>query len=797
MKNLYTINLDRSDLIELEADLVHSLQKILTFSSHSLYFPTAHNTPSDVQWISNERTLLIPLQMNNTNLGVFMARGAKAREVRRILPSLTSLSKLCLEHLLCIKQSRTDELTGLARMSQLLLRMEHDFDMVRSPLVVSTDNEYQGASYKACMGLIVISCPALLNLAAELGYMFVNKAIASWAKCIQKNLPQQVLAARSAENECTILVPAATRTSCTKLAEEILKNINELTLEHPQSKRRINLKSVAGFALYPQDMENKRMGLPMAEQAPHLLYKARLAASIAHERNIFNTSVNNIMSYANIVTRGGLIKDILPHGQIVTNLGHQVGGAEGQCFSVWGEQHTCKGEIVLVDVKQNYATAEAILHDPALPWKQGDTLHLEHDNIPATKINLPANSKQGVAQTSSLHEHITLLSHTEFLRHLTFEREAKASFAMALLRLNPKSGEMFGQEQAMQKLLELCNKLHAKQDKQNIPTLYGKYGQISLVLFYPTKNAEHLYDFYVNLLQEAEKIDLKVAVGIASYPYLQCSKSDIFDYCHKALELALLLPSPQVGLMGSLALNISADQNYSRGNLFEAVEEYKLALLDDPNNAMAWNSLGVCMAALARPSEAKQYFKEALKIWKKYPPTEHNKSEFTSTLYNLGTLCQNLQELRSAARYFRQCIQNNNQHYFAHIRLGQLAENASKYRQARHHFNIAASYEDSHKEYGGMARRHLARVALRQRKNSEARELIHEALLRNPQDAIALCMLAKLYLESGEDPHMSEMLARKSVGLRPEYAPAWDVLSQSLQALGRTEDALHAQQKAS
>ncbi len=807
MKNLYTTHLERSDLIELEVHLVHALKKVLTFTSHSLYFPTAYNTPEEIQWIAKERTILIPLHIDSKILGVFMARGAKAREVRRILPNLASLATLCLEHLLCIKQSRTDELTGLARMSRLFLRMEHDADMARSPLVASADNEYQNTAYKACMGLIVIQCQTLQKLTTELDYMFVNKAISAWGKAIMEDLPKQTLAARSAEYECTILVPAATRISCTKLAEEILKRIEKLNISHPHSKRLVKLASVAGLALYPQDMENKRMGLPMSEQAHHLLYKARRAAEIIQEQKNYHAARNNILHYTHITADGGIIREILPHGQIITNLGQDVGGEEGQCYSVWDSNNICKGEVVLIDVKPNYATAEAILHDPAQAWELGDRLHQEQTTSQQgnrEQINKKQADKKHSSSNNVLPHSDTLLSHTEFLRRFTWERESKANFTLALLRLKPKNVELFGneQEQTLQNLLSLCIDSHNKYEKKdqaelNPPTICGKYGQTSLIAFYPTKNAQALYDFYVHLVQKAEEQGMQLAVGIASYPYLKSSKSDILEYCHKALEFALLLPLPQVGLMGSLAFNISADQNYSRGNIFEAVEEYKLALLDDPSNAMAWNSLGVCMAALTRHSEAKQYFKEALKLWKKLPPAEQNLSELTATLYNLGTLCQNLEELRSAARYFRQCIKIDSEHYYAHIRLGQLAENAARYSQARHYFNIAAGYEDVHKEYGGMARRHLARVALRQRKKSEARELIHEALLRNPQDAIALCMLAKLYLDGGEDPSMSEMLARKSVGLRPEYSPAWNVLALSLHALGRKEDALHASQKAS
>ncbi len=604
------------------------------------------------------------------------------------------------------------------------------------------------------------------------------------------------------------MLPAATRNSCTKLAEEILKRTDAITLTHGPSKRVVRLQCVAGFALYPQDMDNKRMALPMSEQAHYLLQKARQATDIAYERSTYIKSKHSIqtncISYANIISQGGLIREVLPLGQVLTNLGRDIGAKEGQRFSVWSADNERKGEVVLVEVKDSNSIAESIMYDPAWPFEQGDDLRISSESTqkPQQEILIEQRSEKtqkNKDKKSNFLLQSTLLTHSDFLRKLTKEQDLKANYALALVRLSPPQLAIFGneQEKAMQNLIELCANAHNSFNISNEkPTIQGRYGETSLVFFHANSTADSLYDFYIKLVQSAEERSLNVAVGLASYPYLECSKGDILEYCHKALELALLLPKPQVGVMGSLALNISADQHYSRGNTFDAVEEYKLALLADPKNAMAWNSLGVCMASLNRLSEARQYFKEALKLWKNAPSTEQNKNEFTSTLYNLGTVCQSLKEFRSASRYFKQCIKSNAEHYFAHIRLGQLAETAGRFGQARQYFSTAAKYEDIHKNYGGIARRHLARVALRQRKNAEARELLHEALIRNPQDAIAMSILAKIYLDSGEDPSMSEMLARKSVGLRPEYSPAWQVLAESLRMLGRENDALQVEHRA-
>jgi predicted Zn-dependent protease len=61
-----------------------------------------------------------------------------------------------------------------------------------------------------------------------------------------------------------------------------------------------------------------------------------------------------------------------------------------------------------------------------------------------------------------------------------------------------------------------------------------------------------------------------------------------------------------------------------------------------------------------------------------------------------------------------------------------------------------------------------------------ARELLHQALRRNASDAMALHMMADLYLDGGEDPQLAESLARHSVVLAPERASAWLTLARAL-----------------
>ncbi len=840
MNTLYAIQLQRADLMELEGQLTEALRSIIPFSSHSLYFPTAEATPRSPQWISRERTLLLPLWHEEQALGVFMARGCDARTIKRLFPSLEALMSFCMQHLVCIKQSRTDELTGLARMPRLLERMEQDASMVSSCFNSGVNAEQEMPLHKACMGLIIVRCPALDSLASEFGYTFAHTALSAWAKALQKNLPQEVLAARSGENECTLLLPTATRTSSSKFVEELMERVDAVTLKHEPTKRNIRLHCVAGFALYPQDLEHSRLALSISEQVHYVLQKARHATHMAYERSRYLPKEekehvqSRYMAYARVLAHAGIIQEVLPLGQIITNIGKQSGAREGQHFSVWGQKKGTwqrKGDVVLVEVRGSHAMAEVLhTHDPAFPLEKGDNLRLS--DAKATAPMPEADAQNSVESTHSPH---MLLSHGDFLRSLSMQYENNSIFTVALVRLSgenthtPLQSGPLEEGQPLQNLLNMYNDAHASSDtipftgqgqhSPLIPNLMGRYGETSLVFYHPELHATKLEEFYRNLCNKAQEQNISLAVGLASYPCLQASKGEILEHCHKALDLALLLPEPRVGSMGSLAFNISADQKYSKGDVFGAIEEYKQAILADASNAMAWNSLGVCMAALARHSEARAHFKEAIKLWKKssknasaatyYP--QDIQSELASTLYNLGTVCQNLGENRAATKHFKECIEVDTKHYFAYIRLGQLAETSGKTQQARQYYAQAIALEEKKpastatekkspsagkSNHAGTAHRHLARLVLQQGKSAEARELLHETLLHNPQDAVALCMLADIYLKGGEDPSMAEMLARKSVGLRPEYALAWRVLAQSLRALGQEDDALNAEDKA-
>jgi tetratricopeptide (TPR) repeat protein len=348
----------------------------------------------------------------------------------------------------------------------------------------------------------------------------------------------------------------------------------------------------------------------------------------------------------------------------------------------------------------------------------------------------------------------------------------ESGFCLALLHIAPGTEHPLQGQKLLSRIAAVC-RAHARQD------FAACYGTQSLLLFHAKSTADELADRYGAALRE---LDVQAAVGLAPFPYLHFQRGELIRCCSKALDLARLLPAPHVGVFGSLALNISADRHYSKGELFKAIEEYEWALLADKNNANAWNSLGFCMASLSRHYEAQRYFSEALK---------RNPDDVVA-LYNLGMACLSLGRDAAAKRHFNSCLKRRPDHVFAHIRLGQMAAKAGRLTAAKRRFLRAAEREES----AGLAHRLLARLALRGKDAAQARECLHKALLYNPQDALAMHMLAKLYLDCGEDPAVAEMLARQSAALMPELAAAWQELGRALKAQGRETEAAAARARA-
>ncbi|WP_304024140.1 tetratricopeptide repeat protein [Desulfovibrio piger] len=824
-------DLTRRDLMDMDALLMQELGKFIQCSHHALYFPTTH-APRQPELLPRERRLLLPLYRQGSLLGVLMLHGVKVRDARVLLPQLPAIADLCLELLARVKATRVDAVTGLATENVLYGSMEDEAARVREIFADPSRGDGQSSPlHRLCMGLVLLHFSNGREIVGRMGFRFADELMRRAAEALQEELPSDVVAARVGRFGMALLLPSVSgRSACQKMAEAALARMAGAAMPAPLTGRTIRPRLSAGHAVYPQDMEGAELRLPMFEQARMLMERARLAARMTSQ-----PGAPRVMPFARILQDGGTVLRALPQGRVRVGLGAQAKAREGMRFAVWGPSgqegsgNQYKGEVVLLQVREFHSVAETVhLADATAPLEAGDRLSLlevpslaaSHPHTPGGKTAAADASgtpgQEGTAAADKETEEASsagsvqevraripvledgscagIYGHGDFLHLFAQEKERTGRFVLAIVRVDVPHDAR--QEAALGECLAAWRQIPELCAGE---PLAGLYGSNALIFFHADSSAETLLPHYAALCTRLEGAGLPVSAGLAGYPLLHYRKGEMPDCALKALEYAQLLPSPRAGLCNSLALNISADRRYALGDVFGAIDEYKLALLADAENVLARNSLGVCMAALGRYHEARRHFLEALRY--KGDAGPERQERIAQTHYNLGTVCQQLGERRAAARYYRECIKDAPEHVYAHLRLGQLCEEGGRRNEARRFYELAAAIEDWQAEQAGeqrpsLARRYLARLAARQRHGGEARELLHDTLLRNPFDAAAMLLLARLYLDGDEDPAMAELLARKSVGLR-DTPEGWQVLARALRALGREEEASLAEAHAS
>ncbi len=784
-------SLVRWDLIEFEHYLYNSLKQIIPFESYALYFPQEdiHKQP---EWITEEKKLLIPLYHNGEFLGVFMAKNLKKSDVGPLLPILPNIIELCLTNLELYKKNRLDILTGLIHRQIFIQKIAEEIRYIQT----SFNHNMYGSTednipHKSSLGVIIIRFDGLKKLSRETTYGFTENFIANLAQTFIQSLPKQAIPARTGDYEFALLLPEAKSTQCEELASSIMTVVKDYKQYIPLTDKQTKITPHIGYSIYPQDLDGSKH-LMIDNHANILLHKASLAAEVAQSR--LNNGIEQIIAYGRILYEGGEVQQILPFSRIITNLGRSVGAREGQRFSIWSTKYITqadkkyklqavyKGEIVLIEIHDSDSIGEIIhLGDPTNTIEPGDTLMLleKEQTIPTQQSDIKSNNEHGHNYDPTT----GLFSHSNFLIHYSNFINTCSAFTLVLLHIDSKTTHTTMHKDPnhiMGKLIELYNNCI---NLEHTPLFGGRFALNSLIFCHSSNDVAALQKHYITFCKEAtNQINICVSAGIAPWPFLNFRASDTLDCCRKALEYALLLPPPHVGIFDSLAINISADKKHCYGDTFSAIEEYKLALLADDTNGLAWNSLGVCMASIGYHNDALNHFKKALDYISNDP----------TVFYNLGVLHQTLKDTKSAQNYFTKCLELSPTHVYALIRLGEVALLCNQQKQAITYFKQAITVNDKN----SLPYRHLAKIVLQEGNKEKAREYLHQALLQNPRDAAALTFMAKLYLDDGEDPELAEALARQSVSQRPNSESGWFELARSLEAQGKDSEAFTALTKA-
>jgi diguanylate cyclase (GGDEF)-like protein len=832
-----SVQLTRQDLIDLEHSLKDAIRAFLPFSSYSLYFPREGAAPPELRFDPGSRELMLPLKLCGKTLGVFVARGVRLSAPKAMPPVYQAMAEKVLEQMLLYKRSVTDALTGLSAREHFHKALAREIALIRHCLEATTggrtDPDVQ--CFSASLGVILLDLDNFQWINERYGYLLGDEMVAQVGRTIASACPRHVIAARIHNDTFAILLPDASAKGAFQLAEEVRQAIGALCFQDEVTGDRISVSASLGYANYPQCLRGAQLERTPAEQARILMRAAAKAVGTSKDHGR-----NRVFGFQEIARTGGRILEILPMQRLSVTLGRGVGAQEGLRYLVWspkfqertiearlsGDERLLgrspalyKGEIVLTEVQEDIAFAE-VLHagDPAWAPEPGDRLTLiqERDSLFAAQPAEDAGGP-GVAQRDML---TGLYGYRDFLSFFGRVRSRADAFTVVLCRVimpggdgpardglkdfqkdgardgvDRRGGTVKRLDTAVAQVAALAEQCFLAQASAPLPVRTGdnagqkparaaggRFGLGGLVHFLPGgSRTEMLAQAEELCSQAAAEHGLDLAVGLFSYPFLNFAKADALECARKALEHALLLPAPRVALFDSVSLNVSGDRLFAEGDLYAAVEEFKLSLLADPGNILARNSLGICYAKLGKADLARREFELVVEA----EPMD------VMAHYNLGWACQRLGETGLARAAYERCLELDPSHSFSLLRLGSLVENAGDLDRAEELYTRALAAP------GGQdaALRPLARVALAKGQVDKAREHLHLAISANYNDAFALHMLAKLYLDAGEDPQIAEVLAKQSAALMPERQEFWDTLVKALTLQGRLDDARKAESR--
>lgn len=776
--------LTRQDIIEFEPAIKEAVREFLFFVTYSLsLLPEA---PPDAElsarYDAEQGELLLPLTFRGEPLALFVARGVKLAAPKTAPQYLQRLAEGVLERLSLYKASILDRLTGLSGREHFQDTLTHEIGLIQSCLLPGGEPDVPAVP--GSLGLILLDLDRLQRINANFGYALGDEIAREVGTVIRRACPKHMTAARLSADTFAVLIPDAGQSMCFQVAEEIRNRIGRLSFTDEVSGAVVRVTASLGHACYPANLSGPQLRRDPSEQARVLLRKASKAVVTAkvHGRD-------RVFAYGDILGKGGTVVQTLPMGRLAVSLGTGVGAQVGQRFLVRTVRATdevaaqlteseritgnypsmYKGEVVLVEVQPDMAFAE-LLHqgDPAWPVGAGDQLELISENDSLFEADSCTTPGQKDMITG-------LFTYRDFLTQFARLRSAPERFCLTVLKVLEPPRERRGN---FQKYMDAQARRVAELVEQRAgeEAVGGNFGLGGLIYFLPERSAAEVDTVMAEVAElAASRLDIELAAGTAGYPYMTFTRDDMLDNVRKALDHAMLLDHPRTAVFDSVSLNVAADRLFMQGDIYSAIEEFKLSLLADESNALARNSLGICYAQLGRLEQARHQFEQVIL---------HEPDDLMAH-FNLGWTSQLLGDYDMAKSAYERCLTLDPVHVFSLVRLAGLAEREGDLVRAEKHFNEAAQLP------GGepLAMRHLARLAMAREDYDEARECLHQALAANHNDAYSLQLLARLYLDQGGDPQIAEVLARQAAALAPGKDEYWDLLVRALEEQDKFDEA--------
>jgi Flp pilus assembly protein TadD len=212
-----------------------------------------------------------------------------------------------------------------------------------------------------------------------------------------------------------------------------------------------------------------------------------------------------------------------------------------------------------------------------------------------------------------------------------------------------------------------------------------------------------------------------------------------------------------------------------KGQVDEAIAQFRLTLEIRPDYADACCNLGSALLQKGRVNEAIAQFRKAMKIWPDHPLARYN---LATTLLQNGRVNEAIAEFQKALKTrpddLLTCINLGN----ALLQTGRVDEAIAHYQKA---LEIQPDYADAHNNLGS--------ALLKKGRTDEAVGHFQRALEIQPNDADAHNHLGDVFLHRGQ---MDEAIAhyRETLAIQPGYAAAHNNLGYALVEKGRVDEAI-------
>jgi tetratricopeptide (TPR) repeat protein len=211
-----------------------------------------------------------------------------------------------------------------------------------------------------------------------------------------------------------------------------------------------------------------------------------------------------------------------------------------------------------------------------------------------------------------------------------------------------------------------------------------------------------------------------------------------------------------------------------RGQVEEALVNYRKAIEINPVYDDALNNIGYALAGQKKPAEAIPYYEEALRIRPNHVEV-HN---------NLGNALSEIGQIPAAIAHYRFVLREKPDHADAHNNLGIALAMQGKLDEAIEHFHAALKYKPKY----ASAHSNLGNAYAVQRKFDEAIAEYRESLRLNPRDAQAHNNLGNVLAEQNRLAEAIEQYA-EALRLNQNNPEAQFNLGMTLARQGKLEEA--------